>query len=197
MKKRHATAVLFVIFFLTMALQAAEAKPKYVGSKKCGGCHKSEQLAWQVSIHAKAFDLLKPGKRKKAKKRAELDPEKDYTADKKCVKCHVTGYGEKGGYKDIKSTPNMLGVGCESCHGPGSKYVILHDEKMYGFGRSEAKALGQTYGSEDESVCIKCHGDKDSPFHEKIDPKYKFDWKAALAKRKTFHPKKKKSSFAF
>jgi len=198
MKKRQAFQVLSTIFLLMLIVQVAEAKPKYIGVEKCASCHKSNYLAWKTSNHAKAFKSLKPGKKKKAKLLAGLDPEKDYTADKKCVKCHVTGYREKGGFKDVESTPTFAAVTCEACHGPGSKYAVLHDEKMYGFEKKEAAALGQLYGADDEAVCLQCHAHKDSPFHEKLDAKYKFDWKEKLKVRKAYHPKpKKKSSFSF
>jgi len=186
-KQQHVALVVMLIFFATV-LQVAEAKPKYIGPEKCGGCHKTEYLAWKISTHAKAFNVLKPGKRKKAKKLAKLDPEKDYTADKKCIKCHVTGYRKKA---------ELAKVSCESCHGPGSKYAALHEEKMMGFSKEEAISLGQRYGADDKTVCLDCHTHKDSPFHENLGPKYKFDWKAALQKRKTYHPKQKKSSFSF
>ena len=198
MKKKQAMPALLMMFFLMSVVHAVEAKPKYVGVAKCASCHKSNYLAWKTSSHAKAFNLLKPGKRKKAKLRAELDPEKDYTTDKKCVKCHVTGYRKKGGFKDIEATPQMAGVSCESCHGAGSKYAVLHDKKMYGFEKKEATDLGQLYGADDEKVCMQCHAHKDSPFHEKLDKKYRWDWKEKLKVRKAYHPKpKKKSSFSF
>ncbi|MCF6355262.1 MAG: cytochrome c family protein [Candidatus Polarisedimenticolaceae bacterium] len=198
MKRWQAIPALSIVLFLMMTVQAVAAKPKYIGVEKCASCHKANYLAWKTSSHAKAFNILKPGKRKKAKLRADLDPEKDYTADKKCVKCHVTGYRKRGGFKDIESTPQMAGVGCESCHGPGSKYAVLHDKKMYGFEKSEATELGQLYGADDETVCLQCHAHKDSPTHEKLDSKYRWDWKEKLKVRKAYHPKsKKKSQFSF
>ena len=81
----------------------------------------------------------------------------------------------------------MVGIGCESCHGPGSQYQDLHKKKKYGFKKSESRPLGQVYGSDDERVCTACHGSDDAPHTGKLDPKYKFDWKAALEKWETFH----------
>ena len=183
---------------LMMVSQVVIAKAKYIGSERCGSCHKVEFTSWQLSAHGKAFNILKPGNRKVAKKRADLDPEKNYIGDRKCVKCHVTGYRQRGGFKSVETTPEMIGVGCESCHGPGGEYQTLHEEKMYGFQKSESKSLGQVYGSDDESVCRACHGHKDAPHSEKLDLKYRFDWKAALEKRDTFHAKQSgKSQFAF
>ena len=47
----------------------------------------------------------------------KLDPEKDYRKDEKCIRCHTTGYKKEGGYVDVESTPELVGVGCEMCQG--------------------------------------------------------------------------------
>lgn len=54
-----------------------------------------------------------------------------------CIKCHSVGWKESGSY--VKGVKNALpgipgswfenGVGCESCHGPGSKHVNLGNKK--------------------------------------------------------------------
>ena len=171
------------VFLFAGSLQAATG---YVGTEGCK-CHKAEIADWERSGHGKAFDLLKPGKKKSKKKKAGLDPDKDYTRDEKCLKCHVTGLGQEGGFRDFASTPAMAGVGCESCHGPGSEYRILHKEKTTAFTREEAKALGETYGSVDATVCETCHVNKDNPFTAELDKKYKFDHGAALKENREFH----------
>jgi hypothetical protein len=171
------------------------AQPHYVGVEGCESCHKLVVASWQKGAHAKAFDSLKPGKRGGAKKKAGLDPEKDYTTDKKCLGCHSTGYGAKGGFKDVATTPKMAGVSCEACHGAGSEYKVLHDENPR-FTKDQAKALGELYGAEDPLVCESCHVQKDNVFTEAVDKKYKFEWKEALQKRDSYHLKQK-SQFGF
>jgi len=99
------------------------AAPSFVGAKKCKACHLKQFNSWSESRMAKSFDLLKPGANAAAKKKAKLDPDKDYTKDATCLACHTTGYGKPGGFVDIASTPDLAGVGCEMCHGPAGTYL--------------------------------------------------------------------------
>ena len=168
-------------FLATAFAWNADAGPKYVGVDGCK-CHKSEIADWDRSAHAKAFELLSSGKREGKKKKANLDPEKDYSSDSKCLKCHTVGYKGDGGFADISSTPKLAGVGCEMCHGPGSEYRQIHKEKTTRFTKAEVKAAGQTYGSLDPEVCYSCHKHKDNPFRND-----NFDAKDALKDSRAFH----------
>jgi len=81
----------------------------YVGNSSCKECHKKEYASWEKTKHAGAYDVLLMARRGE---------------DKKCLKCHTTGYGEaNGGFMHQNSTPEMAGVGCEVCHGPGEDHV--------------------------------------------------------------------------
>lgn len=171
------------------------AGPSYVGNQGCG-CHKREVLDWSFSVHGRAFESLKPGVKKFEKKRASLDPDEDYTSNRRCLKCHTTGYQKRGGFVDSTSTPVLTGVGCEMCHGPGSEYKKLHEEKLSSFSPQEAMAAGQIYGSRAQAVCTACHTHEDSPFQESVHEKYKFDWQEALKNRRTYH-QKHSSNFSF
>lgn len=186
-----------ILLISALLATTAYARTKYVGNEACIQCHKKEGLSWSKRSHAKAFESLKAGKRKVAKKRAGLDPDKDYTTDKLCLRCHTTGYRKPGGYKSAEKTPKMKGVGCEACHGAGSKYRKLHDDKP-NFTKDEAKAAGELYADNDPVMCKNCHIHKDQIFTEKIDKKYKYDYIEAIKNRKGLHDKfKKKYSFGF
>jgi len=63
--------------------------------------------------HSHAFEALE-----KHAKRPSL---RQYDAE--CIVCHTVGFGYKTGYEDDKKTPQLLHVGCESCHGPGSGHA--------------------------------------------------------------------------
>lgn len=164
-----------------------DAEPRYVGNKACAGCHKTEMQDWQRSVHGKSMEVLAPGKKSAPKHKAGLEPDKDYSKDEKCLKCHTTGFKEEGGFRDMESTPDLAGIGCESCHGPGSEYREIHKQKLLEFKRAETRAAGETYASKGDKVCEKCHN-TESPFKASVDPKYAFDLKARLKeKTESFH----------
>ena len=108
---------------LLLAASAGAETPAYVGAKKCRSCHLKQFQTWEQTKMAKSFELLRAGVASGAKKKANLDPEKDYTHDEKCLGCHTTGYGKPGGFVSLEKTPDLLGVQCEACHGPGSEYL--------------------------------------------------------------------------
>jgi hypothetical protein len=161
----------------------------YVGNKKCRICHLKEFKSWSETKMSKAFDLLKPGERAEAKTAAGLDPDKDYTTDETCIDCHVTGYGEEGGFTSAEETPDLVGVGCEMCHGAGGTYIesqyMSLKNKEYKKADIVAVGLVDTITVEQ---CQRCHN-TESPFvgddhvfdfetrknegtHEKIPLKY-------------------------
>jgi hypothetical protein len=77
--------------------------PGYAGSAACGKCHEKTYRSWKATDHAKALKSLEV---------------KGHSRDPDCVGCHVTGIDSKAGFRSRKTTPNLVGVGCESCHGP-------------------------------------------------------------------------------
>ncbi len=172
---------------------AKAAEHSYIGSKKCRVCHIKEYRSWTETKMAKSFDILKPGQRKDIKLEHGLDPDKDYTKDAKCLACHTTGYGKPGGFADIETTPDLVGVGCEMCHGAGGTYV--QDQYMSlknkNYSKSEIVAVG-LIGEITAGTCIDtCHnpdnptaGDpyefkfeerKDQGLHEIFPLKYKHE----------------------
>ena len=88
------------------ATGAAPANATYTGAAACQVCHADTHKSWQKKKHASAFDLLVARKQEK---------------NAACIKCHTTGYG-RGGFVDAEKTPDLRGVTCESCHGPGSEH---------------------------------------------------------------------------
>jgi len=166
-------SVLFVMaLFVATYANAAD----YIGAKKCKACHMKQFKSWSATKMATSFENLKAGVKVAEKKKAGLE-DKDYTADPKCLKCHTTGYG-KGGFVSIEKTPEFEGVQCEACHGAGGEFSKLM-KKNKSFPLADVKAAGLIIPSEDEKGCMACHGGE-SPFVEKVDAKYKFDFKERL-----------------
>jgi hypothetical protein len=81
----------------------------YIGGDTCLLCHERAHHTWVESKHAHAWDtLVKAGR--------EFDPE--------CISCHTVGFGYKTGFRSERATPELLNVGCESCHGPCAEHVV-------------------------------------------------------------------------
>ena len=142
----------------------------YVGIKTCGICHKKDDVGNQVAVwekgpHSKAFATLATDAAKEiGKKQGVDDPQKSG----KCLKCHSTAYNftEAVAVEKIKLED---GVVCESCHGPGKKYMA----KTTMEDRQKAIAAGLVYPATDS--CKLCHN-ADSPTFKG------FDEKASVAK---------------
>jgi len=130
--------ILAVVFIFGMAYSEDFT---YIGTKKCKMCHKGEKKGnvyetWESKKHAKAFEALKS-------KGEEKNP--------KCLACHTTAF-DKGGYKvDDPNASNFEGVGCESCHGPGSVY------KKTSIMKDRALALKSGMVEINEKTCTGCH----------------------------------------
>jgi len=167
MKRLLGLSMLFGFAALTLPGLPAEAaadEHAYIGTKKCKKCHIKEFKSWEQTKMANAFEILKPGERAEQKTAVGLDPNKDYTTDPACIKCHVVGYEKEGGYVDEATTPDLVGVGCEMCHGAGGTYVA--DEYMSlknkEFNRADIEAVGSIYPPTEEQ-CRVCHNEE-SPF---------------------------------
>ena len=194
--KRSVPVLLSLMLLLVFVSTANANDVKYIGAKKCKACHIKWYKAWEKTAMANSFENLKPNVKAEEKKKAGLDPAKDYTTDAKCLKCHTTGYGKPGGFKNMTETPKLVNVQCEACHGPGSNYkaVMKKNKKTWketGYTSDELKSIGLIIPSEDEKGCLVCHGG-DSPFSEKVDAKYKFNFKERLEKTHKHFPLKYK-----
>lgn len=146
-------ALLFI--FLKNALEPVKEPLYIIGSDKCGECHNLKNIGdqysvWKKSKHSEAYNVLLSDKAKSfALKNGLKLPE----TEEKCLKCHSTEFSlneiEKGQFYNITE-----GVGCESCHGAGSKYSpaeIMKDENAF-------ISFGGVKG--DNNTCKSCHSDK-------------------------------------
>jgi len=105
----------------------------YLGISSCTECHQPFAEIWGKSRHAGAFASLE-------KVEKASDPE--------CIKCHVVGFGEAGGFNSMKTTPGLANVQCEACHGAGKEHLANLELPLNPVTVSE---------------CLKCHTGENSP----------------------------------
>ena len=166
------------IVMVVSGAASASDEHAYIGSKNCKKCHIKQWKSWSETKMAQSFETLRPGQRAEQKTAAGLDPDKDYTTDPECVRCHTTGFGMEGGFVDEASTPDLMGVGCEVCHGAGGTYVA--DEYMSiknkDYKRADIEAVGSIFPPTNDQ-CVGCHN-TDSPF---VGDDYVFDFEQRKA----------------
>lgn len=108
---------------------------RVAGDASCEKCHQQDCQLWQNSKHAHAWATL-------TATGAEVD---SY-----CQQCHTTGYGLPGGFVSRSATPDLVNVGCESCHGPSLAHV-------------ESPHVKTAYAEQSKNQCITCHDRENSP----------------------------------
>ena len=153
----------------------------YMGVKTCKRCHLKQYKTWKTTKMAKTFEVLKPGISSETKVKLKFDPQKDYTRDAKCLECHTTGFGLPGGYKipepgdskAAKRAKENKGTTCEACHGPGSKYIVIHKKAMT---KKRKYTLDELYQAGQYKVdiksCTTCHNRRNPT----ADLYYHFDY---------------------
>lgn len=122
----------------------------YVGSEACKSCHEAEYAAWSEQPHAAATKTLAAG---------------GHAGKVECLECHTTAFGKPGGFPEggtPSEHPALVGVGCESCHGPGGEHV-----------KEDARRIGTIVSLGDKcdscvilQICGSCHDDANDPGFE-------------------------------
>jgi hypothetical protein len=109
----------------TLGLDGLNLKPapghptgrKFAGSATCAGCHTKAFEVFEKTPHAHATETLEK----------RTDPARLH--DPECLSCHVTGWHPQkyfpfeSGFTSIKDTPDLVGNGCENCHGPAARHA--------------------------------------------------------------------------
>ncbi len=99
---------------LTLNLTGALLNPAtYVGLDTCIECHTENHGTWLGTRHAIAFQTL-----------IDSGDENNLL----CFPCHTVGFGAASGFVDATTTPHLVNVQCENCHGPSSNHVADPDE---------------------------------------------------------------------
>lgn len=178
--------IVILILFLKNALQPSKEELSITGTDKCGECHSldingNQNKVWKESKHAGAYKTLLTDKAVNFTKDNNLEPA---STNKLCLGCHTTQHS----FKDSKVHPTYNineGVGCESCHGPGSRYSpaeIMKDENLF-------TKNGGEIGN--ENTCKKCHspsGNKEMKIKEDVCPFQVNDFVYKNSLEKIKHP---------
>jgi hypothetical protein len=133
---------------------------KYSGTKQCIDCHEEAHKIWRKSKHANAWNAL-------AK---EANPPRIY--DPECIACHVVGWNRKeqvpykSGFSEQKTTPDLINVGCESCHGPCENHVKAEQGADIKLQENLRKAIKLSVNNNAKKICIECHDGDNSPHFE-------------------------------
>ncbi|MEE8640465.1 MAG: multiheme c-type cytochrome [bacterium] len=137
-----------------------EAEGYYLGVEACKQCHSSTYKIYASTEHSTSF---------------VDDPENDHDfydswtgagRPDSCLECHTTGWDTSKanhGADEVDYRKNLLGIQCESCHGPGSEHVK---------GGGDPDQITIDYSAE---MCGACHTDDHHPTYdewEKSDHKH-------------------------
>lgn len=107
---------------------------RYLGVGACQQCHVEEFEVYAHTRHARAYATL---------------ASQFVHRDTNCVGCHVTGYGDAGGFQGVRmrgAAVDLIDVQCEACHGPGRDH-----------------ARDGSYRATAIQSCVKCHTSNDDP----------------------------------
>lgn len=123
----------------------------YVGSRACSPCHPAVSQHWESTLHATAYEtLLKVGR----------------ASDPECVACHVVGLNYVSGFQSQDISPDLTGVGCEGCHGPGSLHIAECGMQSVERGIPDSEFRiphSGRYGKASPELCKGCHDPEHSP----------------------------------
>ena len=113
----------------------------------CGNCHAGHQQDWSQTHHASAFATLTASGH----------------AASYCYSCHTVSQNGNGLAKaagwNAKQDSSYRDVQCESCHGPGTKHVVLPDNKANW-------PLARLTLTNATASCAACHTGTHTPFAE-------------------------------
>jgi peroxiredoxin len=91
---------------------------RYYGEMVCDVCHSAIHAWWDTTRHADAYNQVAKAAFGRTGYRegmaSKVDPEQ--------LKYATVGFGMGGGYDPARHQKNLLGVQCESCHGPGGPH---------------------------------------------------------------------------
>ncbi len=126
----------------------ASGKYSYTGNAKCRLCHRDFFLGRKEDVHDYAYKKLLNASAKNAE-------------NPRCLNCHATGAGVKGGFQSMEKTPRLANIQCEGCHGPGNVHIKrqLANMSVGKVGTKSKIVLGGFLAGTDNPALLKkmCH----------------------------------------
>lgn len=101
--------IVAMVFSFEAFTEEGAKKIAYVGdnAKNCKSCHAQQVKIMTATKMFHAWEGLPPETR----------------SNPDCFSCHVTGYGNEGGFVSLEETPQLKDVQCEACHGPAGDHI--------------------------------------------------------------------------
>ena len=124
---------LTAMLLLSIAVANLALASPYLGAKQCLTCHPVQYAQWARTPHARTHERLTLAQRR----------------DPRCGSCHNTSTAD-----------GILGVQCESCHGPGRDYWPADVMKS----RKRARTAG-LWDAAQSKVCENCHTNDSTRIH--------------------------------
>lgn len=140
-----ATIALAAFLLVRMSRDLGDESATFTGAQRCAACHSSinagRQFAiWRNSAHADAYNALQSDSA-----RAYLRANNASIGD--CVGCHTTMGREA--LAEGEAAIVVEGVGCERCHGAGSRYGyydVMRERAAFTANGGAAGSLQDCYG---------------------------------------------------
>ena len=147
---------------------------RFVGSDACMGCHAEEYAHWQHDAKDPnerfTHQVADPAEGNATAHGSKANFQKHIVDQGEhwnpaCLRCHVIGYAFAGGFRSVKETPDRVGVGCESCHGPRSAHLAWQRWRAGHRDPGVTEAPPDPGRGRDvrRSTCISCHDRENSP----------------------------------
>ncbi len=146
---------------------------QFAGSNACADCHTNATEIYENTPHFHATETLVK----------LVDPPRQF--DPECLSCHATGWEPQkyfpfeSGFLGLEETPDLVGNGCENCHGPAARHVAAEtgeieatDEELeelraalrLNIVENEGNKEGQEFAKgKVVQMCMQCHDLDNSP----------------------------------
>ena len=122
-KRQPILSTLLLLGLFALLSPASNAEPFFQGVKPCESCHSAELDVWQDTVHARSYKTVHKSD-EAAELLAAVGTESSMKRDPLCISCHFS-LRQKTAKSKAKA---KAGPSCESCHGPSSDWIDLHND---------------------------------------------------------------------